>query len=474
MTPLLAVLLLYALVLVAIGAWMGRRVTASSSFFVSDRTLSTGMLFSTLLAANIGSAATVGATSLAYREGAAAWWWSGSAGIGSFVLAFVVGPRMWQFAKTHNLMTVGDFLAHCYGTRVRLIGASVIWLGSFAILAGQLIGAGEVLAAAGNLSRPAGCFLATLVMAAYFGIGGLRSAVPVNVVQLMIKLVGFAVAAPIALAAVHGLDAAMALHPAPHQFWTSREPLGGWTALFLLGPAFAFSPGLLQKVYGARDATVVRRGVGLNAVGLMAFAVFPVLLGFAARAMFPTLERADQALPLLMTRALPFWISALALAAVFSAEMSAGDAVVFMLSTSGARDFYRGVLRPLASDREVLRAARALAVAACAVGFGLTFVSKSVLDSLSVFYGVIGATLSAPILGALFFRANAGAAMASMIIGVTAWAAAQYLGLDWLRVATGIHWLNPAFLGLITNLAAYLLVALASGRTRTPPRRSQR
>ena len=172
-----------------------------------------------------------------------------------------------------------------------------------------------------------------------------------------------------------------------------------------------------------------------------------------------------------MSHGLPFWISALALAAVFSAEMSAGDAVVFMLSTSGARDFYRGVFRPNASDAEVLRAARVLAVTATAVGFALTFLSKSVIDALTVFYGAIGATLSAPILGALFFRAGTTAAMSSIVVGVAAWVSAQWLGFNWLQFVTGLAWVSAPLTGLFTNLAAYLLVALASGHTRTTPRR---
>jgi SSS family solute:Na+ symporter len=471
MTPLLTVLLVYALGLAVLGAWIGSRVTNTAGFFVSNRSLGPGMLFATLLAANIGSSATVGATSLAYRVGPAAWWWSGSAGIGSFVLAFVVGPRIWRAAKAHNLLTVGDFLNHHYGPSVRLIGAAVIWIGSFYILAAQLIGAGEVLAAAGNLSRPAGCLLATIVLTVYFGAGGLRSAVPVNVVQLIIKFCGFAIAAPLALAAVHGLDAAMALHPAAHSFWRSSDANGGWTALFLLGPAFAFSPGLLQKVYGARDESAVRWGVALNAVGLMAFAVLVVLLGFAARAMFPMLERGDQALPLLMSHGLPFWVSALALAAVFSAEMSAGDAVVFMISTSGARDFYRGLMHPGASDAAVLRAARVMAVGATVVGFVLTAVEPSVIAALGVFYGAIGATLSAPILAALFSRANRMAAMASMVLGVAALIAAQRFGLNWLQTVTGAEWVSPPLTGLFTNLATYLIAALAFGRRGTTPQR---
>ena len=152
MTTLLAVLLVYALALVAIGAWIGRRVGTTQSFFVSNRMMGPGMLAATLLAANVGSAATVGATSLAYQFGVAAWWWTGSAGIGSLALALFVGPRLWRVAKAHNLLTVGDFLEFHYGAGVRNVAALVIWLAGFLVLTGQLKGAGEVLSAAGHLS----------------------------------------------------------------------------------------------------------------------------------------------------------------------------------------------------------------------------------------------------------------------------------------------------------------------------------
>ena len=50
----------------------------------------------------------------------------------------------------------------------------------------------------------------------------------------------------------------------------------------MLGPAFIISPGLLQKVYGARDDRAVRIGVGANAVVLLLFAALQPLLGAIA------------------------------------------------------------------------------------------------------------------------------------------------------------------------------------------------
>ena len=461
MTPQLTALVVYSVALVGLGAWIGRRVSNTQGFFVSNRNLGPGLLAATLLAANIGASATVGATGLAYQFGAAAWWWTGSAGIGSLLLAFVVGPRIWRTAKEHNLLTVGDFLEFHYGAAVRNLSAVVIWLGGYVILGGQIKGAGEVLSAAGHISLFSGSAIAALVMAAYFVMGGLRSAASVNVIQLVVKLAGFAIATPIALAAAGGLERAIGVHPNAGMFLTSPGYGAGWTALFLLAPAFLISPGILQKVYGARDERAVRAGVGINAVGLLLFAALPVLCGFAARAMFPSLDRADQALPRLMTEGLPLWLGGLALAAVFSAEMSAGDAVLFMLSTSGARDLYRGVLKPAATDRELLLVTRVLAVVAAVVGLWLTTMWDSVIDALGLFYSLLGAVLTGPILGALFRPSGTTAALASMLVGLATTLLTRWLGLKY-------GWMSPAFFGVAANLLTYLCVALVSGRTHTP------
>ena len=90
----LSVILLYAGLLMAVGLWSGRRVAGARDFFVARRQLGPWRIFATLLAANIGAGSTVGAAALGYRDGLSAWWWVGSAGLGSIVLALWVGPRL--------------------------------------------------------------------------------------------------------------------------------------------------------------------------------------------------------------------------------------------------------------------------------------------------------------------------------------------------------------------------------------------
>src|SRR5213078_2054719 len=149
----LTLLIAYSAALVTLGLWIGRLVRGSSDFFVAGRSLTAPLLFSTVLASNIGAGATIGATGRGYFDGISAWWWNGSSAIGSVFLAFFVGPRVWRLAKEHNLYTTGDFLELRYGALVRAFVTWLIWLGTLAIFAGQLIAGAAVLEVVAPIPR---------------------------------------------------------------------------------------------------------------------------------------------------------------------------------------------------------------------------------------------------------------------------------------------------------------------------------
>src|SRR4029077_8021646 len=120
--------------------------------------------------------------------------------------ALSVGPRIRRLAAAHDLRTVGDFLEWRYDRRVRATIAALLWIGTVCILAGQLVGIAWILTVVIGIPKIAGCALGALVVTVYFAAGGLKSSAVVNVVQLTVKLAGFAIALPIALRLAGGLD----------------------------------------------------------------------------------------------------------------------------------------------------------------------------------------------------------------------------------------------------------------------------
>ena len=454
----LLLLIVYSILLTAAGLWIGRLVRGSGDFFVAGRALTAPLIFSTVLASNIGAGTTVGATGLAYAEGVSAWWWNGSAAIGSLFLAFWIVPKMWRLAKAQGFYTAGDFLEHRYSATVRGVMGSFIWLGTLSILAGQLIAGAAVLSVVGGVSRDMGIMIGALVMTVYFVAGGLLSSAWVNMLQLVVLLVGFVIAMPILYTGVGG-SAGFENIAAPHAgywdfFYSTGAGMSGWAMLAVLTPAFIVSPGLLQKAYGAKDERAVRMGIGLQAIAQMIFAFIPVYFGLAARAAHLEIDSPNLVLPTVLASQLPVLLGALGLAAVFSAEVSTCDAILFMLSTSLSKDLYKRFVNPEADDRRVLLVARLAAVAGGLGGIILATQLQTVIDALGIFYSLLSVSLFVPVIGGLVSRrAGTPEALASMAAGIITLLVTTY-------VTGGFGLLNPNLLGLAASALAFVLVGL--------------
>jgi SSS family solute:Na+ symporter len=222
----------------------------------------------------------------------------------------------------------------------------------------------------------------------------------VNAIQLTVKFSGFVLAVPFGVAAAGGWRE---LRPAME----TMPGLGAGGILSyvsILVPSFIISPGLIQKLYGARDARAVRIGVTWNALGLLLFAFAPAILGIVARSQYPNLSNRELALPMVMTKLMPGWLGLLTLAAVFSAEISASDAILFMLSSSLSVDLYKTFLRPRASDRDLLFAGRLAAVAGAFFGVLFAIALPSIISALQIFYTLMAVALSAPLVIGLYSR----------------------------------------------------------------------
>jgi SSS family solute:Na+ symporter len=237
--------------------------------------------------------------------------------------------------------------------------------------------------------------------------------VRVNVLQLAVKLVGFLLALLYLLTNVHWSPPVVTNVATGNSLTTPLFYLATFT------PAFIISPGILQKVFAARDEQSVRFGVGLNAAGLLLFAIVPALMGSVARMTFPNLPNSELALPTLLTSALPFWLGALLLAAIFAAELSAADAVLFMLTTSLSKDLYKAHLNPNADDQRLMQIARLVAIGCGALGTLLAMWLETVYAALTIFYTLLTAALFLPMIVGLYSkRVTAKAALVSMIVSV--------------------------------------------------------
>ncbi len=448
-------LLFYSIFLMGLGLYISSRVKNSSDFLVAGRSLGTGRLFATFLAANIGAGSTVGATGLGYRFGFSAWWWVGSASIGTFVLSQFLGPKLWVMAKEHGLATLQDFLEFRYGKVVKATISLLFWCGALAILAAQLIAISWILNTVAGIPKWEGCLIGGIVAIVYCTAGGLMASSFVNMFELAVTMSGLLLAVPFAIHAVGGWthlhEVIAAQRAATHATGDMFSIVGAgpkqvliWVAILI--PSFMISPGLVQKIYGAKDVKTVRVGVGLNSLGQAIFAFVPPILGLCALAALPHLANPELALPAAMKLLLPKWLGVWTLASIFSAELSATDAILFMLSTSLAVDLYKTFLKPNVTQRELLVASRVTSAGAGVLGIVLASVLPSIIAAISIFYGLIAVSLFVPVVAGLYSRrVLSSAAMASILCAVTATIVTMRLTHN-----QGIGLFSPQAIGIAT------------------------
>jgi len=418
----------YAILLIIVGWLAGRKVKSSSDFFVAGRKLNTALLFVTILTANIGAGATVGIAAIAYKSGVSAWWWLGCAGIGSIILALLVGPKIWRIAWRYNLYTLGDYLDKRYSKAYRGLFSSMMAIGTLALFAAQLLGVAWIMEVVAGMPKQASVIIGAVVTTLYFVAGGMLSAVIVNIVEVFVILAGFIIAMPYIYSFIGGWEGLVTkvtqnLPEIEAQVrYFSMDGIGitiiiGY--IFMLVPSFFISPGLIGKVFSARDERSIRIGTAANGIVQMIFAICPIFIGMAAFAAFPGLPNADLALPTAMKEMMPFAIATLALAAVFAAKISTADAVLYMISSSVSNDLYKAFINPSISDSSLLKLSRVVTVIAGIIGIFLALRLESIISALTIFYSLMSVSLAAPLIFGLFTkRASNAGAITSSICGV--------------------------------------------------------
>ena len=461
---MLAFIILYAVILILLGAFIGRRAKSASDFFVAGRNFGSGLLFTTLIAANLGAGSTVGVTALAYQHGLSAWWWIGSAGIGSMILAFWVGPRIWRIAREHNYYTLSDYLDARYSKIFSGIISFMMALGTLALFSGQLLGIAWILEVVADVPKTQGVIAGAVVTTLYFAAGGLLSSAIVNIIEVAVILAGFVIALPYVLThsgGIEGIRSAVNSVAYFDFFGMGSTAIIGY--IVMLVPSFFISPGLIGKVFAARDERAIKTGTALNGLVQLVFAVIPVIIGMACFAVYPDLTRPDLALPAAMKNMMPFWAACVALGAVFAAEVSTADTVLYMLAGSLVNDLYRRFINPGISDNKLLWASRCVSLVCGVIGVVLALRLESIISALTIFYSLMSVSLAAPLIFGLFTeRASNTGAILSALCGIVL---TLYMTYNGITGDLGFVRLNASTCGIILSFV------IISAATLLMPRR---
>ncbi|HGM4999759.1 TPA: sodium:solute symporter [Serratia marcescens] len=410
----LLVVVIYFLVIGAVG-WMGiRRANSKEAYLVAGRNLGPGLYLGTLSAVVLGGASTIGSVKLGYTYGISGVWLCGALGLGIVVLSLVLAKPLLKL----KLYTVSQVLSRRYHPAARVTSGAIMLAYDLMVAVTSIIAIGSVMQVMFGLSFSASILLGGGLVVLYSTLGGMWSLTLTDIIQFIIMTVGMMlVLMPMSIVKAGGWEAFTSLLPAGYYQLSS---IGLDTILvFFLIYFFGILIGqdIWQRVFTARSANVARfAGLGAG-VYCVLYGVTGALIGMAGKIVLPSLSNTDGA------------FAAIALEDVLPA---------IRRKPSGG-----------------LAAGRFTTLFMGAVMLGLAFVVRDVLAALTLAYNLLVGGMLIPLVGAIFWpRATSAGAIASMLTGS--------LCVVGLMIWHGIDANSPIYGGLVGGGVAFVLGSLLS------------
>jgi SSS family solute:Na+ symporter len=415
------VIAVYLSGMVAVGALLARRHASFDDFFLAGRALTTPILITTLISTYYGIDVLFGSSQLAYTDGVVAWFGYARPTYGFFLIAaFVIARRL----RDENFKSLPEILDRYYGDGTRNVGALASFLYSLPALSLYGFGLmGELL-----LGWPPMVGMAILggIALVYTLTGGFWAVALTDSIQFLMMCVILAIAVPYGLQVVGGFGSLFE-HLEPYYF----DEMGDLSVLLVIvyastGLTVLIEPTFYQRIFAARSYKNVRNALLAGIVLWGAYDWTVTIVGMIARtaALQGIIDPAvapDASLLAMMTVALPAGVLGFFIAGVLATEMSTLDSYCLVAGGNVAYDLYKPIVKPDATDAELIRATRIGVLISWVIGFAMAASFDQMLGLWVFMASILMSTLLVPTLAGLYVPAwrRPLAGLLSSVLGLT-------------------------------------------------------
>jgi SSS family transporter len=504
-----AVLLLYLAGITIFGVMFRRSQRTVKDYFLGDKNTSWVVISLSIVATETSTLTLIGVPALAYanfqRPEQGGNFTYLQVVLGYIVARFIISLLFIPAYFRGNLLTAYELLKNRFGVKTKNFAAS-LFLVMRALAEGvRVFAASLVLSAVLSASLPGlphlwlwSIVIVGMLTLVYTFEGGIAAVIWTDLIQLVIYIAGSLLAAYELTHLVPGGWGAIAAQAqaagkfrfvsfkfdfsVPFTFWAGL--LGG---TFLTMASHGTDQLLVQRLLTCRNKKESQKALILSGfVVLFQFALFLTIgvMLFAYYNAYPLTRKLasnDEIFPTFIVQRLPHGIAGLVIAAIFAAAMSNLSGSLNSLSSSTVLDFYKPLLRPDASDEDLLKLSKWLTA-----GWGVILIGIAVLASswgsvfttgLTIASLVYGPMLGAFLLGVLTKRANQKGVMTGMAFtlgvmvfikfyaGTLHWASDKYqfqpaAWMEWVATRTDIAWTWFVLIGTVVCCCVGYAVSL--------------
>jgi SSS family transporter len=441
---LIAFVVLYLAVTIAIGLWAARRVHNAKDYLVAGRSLPLYMSVATVFATWFGAETVLAVSSTFLKEGL------GGVVADPFGFSMCLVFVAVFFARAFyrmDLLTIGDFYRKRYGRATELITSLCIALSYLGWTSAQMIALGLVFStlSGGAISMPVGIVLGAACVLVYTLYGGMFAVAFTDLFQTVIIVLGMLYLAWLLAGMAGGADAviAHALAAGKFEFW---PPLETKTVLAFFAAWLTAAIGgipqqdVFQRVTAAKDEQTAVRGSLIGGGLYFVFAFVPIFLAYSAFLIDTKMvsglldaegNRFQEILPTLILERTPLFAQVMFFGALLSAILSTASGA--MLAPTAL--FTENVLKrafPHMSDRQFLLTLRLVLVI-----FTLAVVVFALASDASIYqmvqntYKITLVSCIVPLAAGIFWpRATPQGALFSVVLGLATWIGMELFGAD--------------------------------------------
>jgi solute:Na+ symporter, SSS family len=489
------VLLVYLAGITVFGVMFRKSQRTVKDYFLGDKNTSWIVISLSIVATETSTLTLIGVPALAYANYARPEQ-GGNFTYLQVVLGYVVARIVISllFIPAYfrgNLLTAYELLKNRFGVQAKNFAAS-LFLVMRALAEGvRVFAASLVLSAVLSSSIPGlphlwlwSIVIVGVLTLVYTFEGGIAAVIWTDLIQLIIYVGGSLLAAYELIHLVPGGWSTIASEAAaagkfqfvsfkfdlsvPFTFWAGL--LGG---TFLTMASHGTDQLLVQRLLTCRNKRESQKALILSGfVVMFQFALFLTIgvMLYVYYKFFPLatkLASNDEIFPTFIVQRLPHGVSGLVIAAIFAAAMSNLSGSLNSLSSSTVLDFYKPLLRPNASDEDLLKLSRWLTAAWGFVLIGIAILARSwgsvFTTGLTIASLVYGPMLGAFLLGVLTKRASQAGVMTGMALSL-----ASMLFIR-IQFASKVAWTWYVLFGTIICFSIGYLVSLMKPGAITAP-----
>ena len=473
---LVALVLVYLGCTIGIGLYAAQRVKTSKDFLVAGRSLPLYMNIATVFATWFGAETVLAVSSTFLKDGLR------GVVADPFGAAFCLIIVALFFARPFyrmELLTIGDFYRKRFNRSVEIGAGIAITLSYLGWTSAQMVALGIVFntLSAGSISLPHGIMLGAAVVLVYTMYGGMWSVAFTDLFQTVIIVLGLLYIAWLLGGMAGGFGAVMAeaTSEGKLQFWP-QATMKDWIAFVAAWATMAIGSiaqqDVFQRVTSARDEKTAVRGTLLGGTFYLIFAFVQMFIAVSALLIEPETVRAvlkedgtdfQLVLPHLILNNTPMFAQVMFFGALLSAILSTASGALLAPTAVFTENVLKPLLgRPIA-DRQMLVALRVVLIlfAVAVTAFALKSES-SMFQMVQNAYKVTLVAAFTPLAFGLFWRrSTAQGATLSIVLGLLAWIAAEFVAPEAL-IPPQFVGLGAAILGMV---AGSLAPAVLGGRS---------